>query len=119
MNYIKLSDLTDRQFKFKRVIGSSYKYWDDVSKKFLRSDTPQKGYSRKWECEVATKEGICQVEVSDDFLSKVLLDAFAKNCGIEDQIIYLKTNGQTGKEIRYYPNILLVEKKPDEVDFNF
>jgi len=110
MPYLKLMDLVERQFKFKCVKGYHYQCWVESEKKFLKSDTPQKGYTRKWQIEVATKEGINTVDVSDDFLSKVLLDAFAKGCGIENQIIYLKTNGKTGMEIRYFPNILLVKE---------
>jgi hypothetical protein len=108
MPFKKMSDLSEKQFRFNKVLGSSYKRWNEEEKKFEESLTPTKGFSRKWKISITDKDGECQVEVSDDMLSRVLLDAYAKHCGIEGQIIYLKTNGKTGMEIRYYPNIMLV-----------
>jgi hypothetical protein len=123
MSFKKLSDLTDKQFRLNSVIGYHYQCWNEVEKKFVKSDSPQKGFSRKWQIEITDKDGKNTVDVSDDFLSKVLLDAFSKKCGIENQIIYLKTNGKTGMEIRYFPNILLVKEQPEpeitNEDINF
>jgi hypothetical protein len=120
--YKKLTDLVDKQFKFIRVTDSAYTRWDDVNKKYERSDTPQKGFQRKWKIEISDKDGVSSIDVSDDFLSKVLLDGYAKNCKIENQIVYLKTNGKTGMEIRYYPSILTVKEdtyEQPEQEFNF
>ena len=107
MKFFKASELVNSQFRLVSVEGATYSKWDEYEKKFIKSDVPHQGYSRKWKLNIKTVKEDGMLEASDNIMSQILLEAFDKGVEPIGQIIHLKSNGKEGMEIRYYANIML------------
>jgi hypothetical protein len=108
----KLSNLVDDTFTVEKVWGYKFKTWDDLNKKMLVSDTYEKGYRKIYS--VDTSEGTLDLSASQigQMLESVCKDGSSELTG---RTFAVKSNGQTGKEIRYYINPTKdTPKKSDE-----
>lgn len=99
--WIKLKDLDGKTFIIKSVGDFRWKAWDETTGKMVESDKWQKGYQKRYP--VVTDQG--EMEVSQAQI-KDMLEAYHQNgqSNIIDKSFTVKTNGQTGKEIRYFIN---------------
>ena len=110
MDYIKLSSLVGDTFRIDKVWGFNFKKWDDASKQMLSQDEWTRGYAKKYQ--VDTSKG--KLDLGTGQLGS-LLEAVFKN-GIADlngQTFAVKSNGKTGKEIRYFFNAISGKKLND------
>ena len=99
--YTKLSALVNSTFKLNRIIGSAYKMWDNDSRKMLSSDTPSKGYKKVYT--VDTDKGVLDLS-SSQFGVLLELVSVSGLADINNKTFEVKSNGQTGQEIRYFFN---------------
>jgi hypothetical protein len=99
--YTKLSALVNSTFKLNRIIGCAYKMWDNDSRKMLSSDTPSKGYKKVYT--VDTDKGVLDLS-SSQFGVLLELVSVSGLADINNKTFEVKSNGQTGQEIRYFFN---------------
>lgn len=119
-DFVKMSDLVDKQFTVAKVGPFKWKAWDNANKKMLVSDKWEKGYSKKYAVE--TDKGL--LDVSGAQLGTMLegVSDFGK-ADVNGRSFSVKSNGKTGIEIRYYINPVwdkpagdkVVDVNPDEV----
>lgn len=97
MAYIKLADKLC--FTVQKVLGFKYKMWDGVG--MVIKDEWFEGSTKKWQVE--TEKGV--LDLSNSQLSSCLIttfDAQTMTAKLQGARFEVKTNGQTGKEIRYF-----------------
>lgn len=106
--YARLKDLVDRTFTVEKAYGYTFKKYDEVSKRFLTSETYQEGFRKIYT--IDTSEG--KLDLGSGQLSS-LLEAVYKNgtADINNRTFSVKSNGKTGVDIRYYFNAV---KAPEE-----
>lgn len=99
--WIKLKDLDGKTFTVKSIADFRWKAWNNDQSKYLYSDTWQQDYSKSFI--VQTVDG--QIDMSQAQI-KDMLEAYHKNgeSNIIGKTFTVKTNGQEGKEIRYFIN---------------
>lgn len=101
ITYIKLKDLVDQTFKIEKVFPAKFKAWDDMNHKFIESDTPQKGFQKRYASD--TSRG--RVEFSGSQIAQMLEGVTEDGrADINGRSFSLKSNGKTGMEIRYFFN---------------
>ena len=106
MPFIKLSAI--QQFTVKEYKGYSWKMWDITNNKMLKSDSWQQGYRKMHTLE--TEQGTLDVSNSQlgEMLAGVVSNGMANVIG---KSFNVKTNGKTGKEIRYFINPVMGKAK--------
>lgn len=102
-DFIKLSSLIDDTFTVESVGGAKYVAWDDLNKKFLMAHEPTKGYQKKYP--VTTDKGI--IDLGQGQMGN-LYEGVSNNgtASIIGKTFKVKSNGETGLNIRYYLNYL-------------
>jgi hypothetical protein len=101
MNYTKLSALVGETIRIEKVYGFKWKKWDSVNNKMLMSDKWERDYQKKYTVE--TDKGVIDLSPSQ---MGTLLECVTEDgrADINGRTYSVKSNGQTGKEIRYYLN---------------
>lgn len=109
----KLSNLVDDTFTVEKVWGYKFKTWDDLNKKMLVSETYEKGYRKIYS--VDTSEGTLDLSASQ---IGQMFESISKDgqSDLNGRTFAVKSNGQTGKEIRYYINPTKEAKKEPTED---
>lgn len=98
-DYAKLSEL--ESFTVTRSNGYKWKMYDEEQRKMLVSDSWQPGFGKRYS--LATDQGT--IEVSQFQLQSMLEGAYKDGISnIVGASFSVKTNGKTGKDIRYYIN---------------
>ena len=99
--YTKLSDLVGKEFTVIKSFGYKWKQWDNTAKRMLVSDTYEQGYRKIYSFE--TDKGVLDLGSGQ---VGTLLEAVFKNgeSKLINQTFAVKSNGKTGKDIRYYFN---------------
>jgi hypothetical protein len=102
MDYTSLGKLVGSTFSVQKVGGIKFQKWDDVSEKYMTSDKPQQGYSKKYEIE--TDKGKLDLGIGQvgSLLEAVFKDGVAD---LNGKTFLVKSNGKTGKDIRYYYDV--------------
>jgi hypothetical protein len=110
VKYIKLSDLVDSEFTVEKIFFPQYKLWDNDAKKMLVSERWEKGYRKIYG--VVSDKGTLDVSATQ---IGNMLEAVSKGgeANIIGRTFSVKSNGQTGKEIRYYINAKAESKTAD------
>jgi hypothetical protein len=99
--YIKMSDLVDKEFTVEKVWPFKWKMWDNVAKTMLTSDTYVKDHRKVYG--VVTDMGT--VDMSATNLGSMLEGTSKEgSANIIGKTFYLKSNGKTGIDIRYFIN---------------
>ncbi len=97
----KISEV--QSFKIISIVKSYFERWNEAEKKYEKSDAWQEGFSPKWLIDC----GEYYLPLSKDQVSQCLMSSFR---GGQSDIIgksySVKSNGKTGKEIRYWINQL-------------
>lgn len=112
--FVKMSELVNGEFTVEKSLGYQWKKWDADQKRMLTADSYAEGYRKIYSLE--TSKG--RLDVSSNQLGQCLEAVFQD--GIADIIgktFSVKSNGQTGKEIRYYINRAKQERpvpKPED-----
>ncbi len=101
VKYIKLSDLVDGEFTIEKLFFPQYKMWDNDAKKMLVSERWEKGYRKIYG--TVSDKGTLDLSASQigTMLESVSKGGEAKIIG---RTFKVKSNGQSGKDIRYYIN---------------
>lgn len=109
-SYTKLGDLVDSSFTVLKVRGFGYKMWDDVNKKMLFSSEPEKGYRKVYTVE--TDKGVMDLGAGQ---MGNLLEGTSKDgkADIINWTFNVKSNGKTGKDIRYFLNPVWNKPAPE------
>jgi len=112
MEYIKLKEV--QAFRISKFASKKYQKWDDEQKKYINSDTPMAGLSPVYTFEVSVISSQQfgpevsgqprMLQLSSNQFSQCLLSAFDLGKPYTEIDFQVKTNGQTGKEIRYWIN---------------
>lgn len=99
--YVKLSSLVDGRFTVNKVYGYTFKKWDDAAGKMLVSENYMEGYDKRYG--IDTDKG--KLEVSKAQISS-MLEAVIKDgvADLNNVTFEVKSNGESGKDIRYYFN---------------
>lgn len=97
--FVKLADL--QSFKVVKFVKMYWQMYDTASNTFKKEDTYFEGAKSSYLFEM--EEGM--LNLSSSQLGQMLVSLFESKMPIERQIFNVKTNGQTGKEIRYYINL--------------
>lgn len=100
-DFTKLSALVNNNFTVVAVGGFRWKKWDDVSKTMLVSGSYEKDYRKLYQVE--TDKGMLDMGTGQigNLLEAVFHDGKADLIG---RTFYVKSNGKTGMDIRYYFN---------------
>lgn len=99
--YTKLSALVDSTFTVEKVGEYVFKKWDDEQRKMLTSLNYEEGYRKLYP--VTTDKG--QLDMGSGQLGSLLEPVFhAGKADIIGVTYAVKSNGQTGVNIRYYFN---------------
>jgi len=102
MEYIKLNELVGKSFVITTNRGFKFKAWDATNNKMLVSDTPQKGFRKIFSVE--TDEGV--LDLSSSQIGAILSECLeAMTADLNNKTIEVKSNGQAGKDIRYFFNV--------------
>lgn len=100
-NYEKLSNLVDENITIENVLGFQWKMWDAQNNKMLVSENWQKDYQKRYQ--VITDKG--QIDMSQSQVANMLEGVcHAGKSDIIGCTFHVKSNGKTGKEIRYFLN---------------
>ena len=99
MPYKKLGELEG--FTIVEFVKKYWSNWNEQTQKFERSDDYQQGFSPKYSFKI---DGDDMLDLSQAQLGQALVGAFEAKKPITGCTFMVKTNGQTGKEIRYYIN---------------
>lgn len=111
--YTKLSNLVGSDFTVKEVQGFTYKKWDDEIGKMLTSSSPSKGFRRTWK--VVTDRGI--LDMGDSQVGQLTVGSMtpAGETKIIGETYSVKSNGKSGKDIRYFLNrVEVLHRAPDD-----
>lgn len=97
----KLSNLVGETITVEKVLDFQWKMWDAANNKMLVSDNWQQGYQKRWQ--VVTDRG--QIDMSQSQVANMLeAVSHAGQSNIIGCTFSVKSNGKTGKEIRYFLN---------------
>jgi len=88
------------KFQVKQFIKYFYQKWDGA--KMIKTDIPAAGFSERYLFDLIDGQ---QIELSADQWQQALLKAFKAKKHWKDCQYVIKTNGQQGKEIRYFVNL--------------
>ena len=112
--FVKMSELVDKTFTVEKVWPYKWKFWDNVAKKMLVSDTYVAQHRKVYG--VVTDLGTVDMSATNvgNMLEGVSKDGISTIIGAT---FHVKSNGKTGMEIRYYINPAKPEPKPiEEID---
>ena len=110
--YIKLGALVGQVFTVNKVGGYQFKMWNPQTNKMDVSDTPQKGFQKKYRVE--TDKGI--LELSQSQLSQLLEQVVKEGVAdVNGRSYEVKSNGKTGVDIRYFLNVVTSQPKPESM----
>ena len=112
--FVKMSDLVDKTFRVEKVWPYKWKFWDNVAKKMLVSDTYVDQHRKVYG--VVTNLGT--VDMSATSLGS-MLEGVSKDgqSNIIGASFHVKSNGKAGMEIRYYINSAKPEPKPIDEEY--
>ncbi len=104
----KLADI--KSFTIQAIVKSYFERWNETEGKYEKSETWAEGFSPKWLIE--TPEFM--LPLSKDQVSQALMASFKLDgtSNIIGKSYQVKTNGKTGKEIRYFLNEMRIPKEP-------
>ena len=109
LSFVKLKDISEFQVLDSR--GYKWKNWD--GEKYVTSDTYEKGFQKKYS--FVTDKGI--LEISTAQLGQMLEGVFEQGkSNVINKRFSVKTNGQTGKEIRYFINPVRDQQETDNFE---
>jgi hypothetical protein len=108
--YIKLKDLIDGEFTVEKVWGFKWKKWDPEANKMLVSDEYEKDFRKIYG--ITTDKGSLDVS-SSQFASMLEGVSEGGQADVVGKSYTVKSNGQTGMEIRYYINPVRERKESD------
>lgn len=96
----KISDI--KSFTIQEISKTYFERWNDTEKKYEKSEVWTEGFTPKWLIE--TPEFM--LPLSKDQVSQCLMSSFKLDgtSNIIGKSYSVKTNGKTGKEIRYFLN---------------
>ncbi len=100
-SFVKLSDLVGDQFVTERVSEYRFKTWDNEQKKYLTSESWQKGYTKSYTLD--TDKGLLDVSASQ-LGSMLETVSYKGESTLIGKPIKVSSNGKTGIDIRYYFN---------------
>lgn len=101
VTYVKLNQLVGETIKVEKVFPAKYKAWDDGEKKYVTSETPQKGFQKRYNAD--TSKG--RVEFSNSQIAQMLEGVCDDGrADINGASFTIRSNGKTGMEIRYFIN---------------
>lgn len=113
-DFVKLAELVGKEFTIEKVWPAEYILWDGTTKTMLKSKEPTKGYRKTYNLETSKgKVGMGATMVGN------LMEAIQENgsANIIGRSFSLASNGQTGKDIRYFVNAIEAPQDEDTVDF--
>jgi len=104
----KISEI--KSFTIDKIVKAYFERWNDNEKKYEKSDIWQEGFTPKWLIETPDY----YLPLSKDQVSQVLMASFKLDgsSNIIGKSYLVKTNGKTGKEIRYFLNEMRLPKEP-------
>lgn len=110
IKYEKLSNLVGSEITIESVQGFQWKMWDSVNNKMLVSDSWQKDYQKRYQ--VITDKG--KIDMSQSQMANMLEGVcHAGVSDINNCTFSVKSNGKTGKEIRYWLTPIRTPKPED------
>lgn len=113
VDFNKLSNLVDQDIQIESVMGFQWKMWDATNNKMLVSDTWQKDYQKRYQ--VVTDKG--QLDMSQSQMANMLEGVcHAGKSDIIGCTFHVKSNGKSGKEIRYFLNAVKTAPQEDPND---
>jgi len=93
--------LDGMNFTLKSYNKKIFSRFNKETNKFETSPTWIKGYQPKYIFEAED----CMLSLSKDQLGQILVGCFEEKNDWKDTKFYVKTNGKTGLEVRYYINV--------------
>lgn len=104
----KLAEI--KSFTIEKIVKAYFERWNETEGKYEKSETWQEGFTPKWLIE--TPEFM--LPLSKDQVSQALMASFKLDgtSNIIGKSYQVKTNGKTGKEIRYFLNEMRLPKEP-------
>lgn len=100
-DFTKLSALVDNNFTVQSVNGFRWKKWDEASKTMLVSGSWAEDHRKLYQVE--TDKG--QLDLGTGQLGNLLEAVFHEGkADLIGRTFYVKSNGKSGKEIRYFFN---------------
>lgn len=102
----KLADI--KSFTIEKIVKAYFERWNDNEKKYEKAETWQEGFTPKWLIE--TPEFM--LPLSKDQVSQALMASFKLDgtSNIIGKSYLVKTNGKSGKEIRYFLNEMRIQQ---------
>lgn len=111
-NFTKLSDLVGKSFTVNTVDPFVWKMWNQAEKKMETSDTWQEGYRKVYP--VQTNKG--SLDMGSGQIGSLLEAVFYKGkADLVGKTFFVKSNGKSGMDIRYYFNVV---KEEPVIDIN-
>lgn len=109
--YIKLSDLVGSEFTVEKVYFPQYKMWDNEARRMLVSERWEKGYRKIYG--IVSDKGTLDMS-ANQYANMLEAVSKAGEANVIHRTFTVKSNGQTGMDIRYYINAKAEEKQPAE-----
>lgn len=112
--YVNLKDLkTMTPVKF---VKKFWRRFDEATNKFEMSDDYKEGYSIRYQLELDDQSSL---SISQDQFGQMLVATFSGDKSvINGHTFSVKTNGKTGKDIRYFINLAQKQQvDPEEINF--
>lgn len=102
----KLAEI--KSFTIEKIVKAYFERWNETEGKYEKSETWQEGFTPKWLIE--TPEFM--LPLSKDQVSQALMASFKLDgtSNIIGKSYLVKTNGKTGKEIRYFLNEMRIQQ---------
>lgn len=102
----KLADI--KSFTIEKIVKAYFERWNETEGKYEKSETWQEGFTPKWLIE--TPEFM--LPLSKDQVSQALMASFKLDgtSNIIGKSYLVKTNGKSGKEIRYFLNEMHIQQ---------
>ena len=111
-DYIKLSSLVGSNFRVEEVGGYTWKMWSEESSTMLTSETYVEGYRKLYS--VTTNKGL--LDMSSSQVGQMLEGVVkAGKADLVGKTFAVKSNGKTGKEIRYWLNPVNTDASDEEL----
>lgn len=104
----KLAEI--KSFTIEKIVKAYFERWNETEGKYEKSETWQEGFTPKWLIETMD----FMLPLSKDQVSQALMASFKLDgtSNIIGKSYQVKTNGKTGKEIRYFLNEMRLPKEP-------
>lgn len=102
----KLAEI--KSFTIEKIVKAYFERWNETEGKYEKSETWQEGFTPKWLIE--TPEFM--LPLSKDQVSQALMASFKLDgtSNIIGKSYLVKTNGKSGKEIRYFLNEMRIQQ---------